>query len=72
MKAYDLDGHTELFGWKFDYTPGKSSNGLVSLYTEDDEWYGEPKMSFDIAWLSDLEEAIKRIKKEIEHKKAIT
>lgn len=46
----ELDGHGALFGWKF--SEG-GSNGLVSIYIEDDEnWHR--KMTFDVAWLADF------------------
>jgi len=45
-----VDGHTELFGWV--QHPG-GSNGLVTLYREDDEqWF--PSMTFDIHWVKDF------------------
>lgn len=53
-RADDLDGHTQLFGWKFhDSDRANSSNGLVTIFVEDDEWYS-PKMTVDRHWLDDL------------------
>lgn len=51
LSARDLDGHTDLFGFKFTKRDGLSP--LITVYVEDDENYFE-KMTFDIAWLPDL------------------
>lgn len=49
-KASDLDGHTELWGWKFS---DGGSYGLVTLYSEDDENYFVVD-TFDRSWIDDL------------------
>lgn len=52
----DLDVAGECFGMKFH--PG-GSNGLVSLFVEDDElWF--LKVTFDIYWLKDLQQVIEQ------------
>lgn len=49
-KIGELDGTRKIFGWKFH---DGGSNGLVTLYLEDDEnWF--PKQTFDIHWAYDL------------------
>ncbi len=54
VKATDLSGHTDLFGWTF--SEG-GSTGLITIYIEDDEnWH--PKMTFDRYWLGDLARAV--------------
>jgi hypothetical protein len=50
LKADELDGHGDLFGWKFS---DGGSNGLVTIYIEDDENWHE-KMTFDVFWLADF------------------
>lgn len=44
----NLDGTVDdIFGWRFH---DGGSNGLVTIYVEDDEqWF--PKMTFDVYWL---------------------
>lgn len=50
MKKSDLDGCSKLFGWRF-HEGG--SNGLVTIYIEDDETYF-PKLTCDRFWIEDL------------------
>jgi len=55
LMSDELDGHTELFGYKFS---DGGSTGLVTIYIEDDEnWF--PKMTFDKFWLNDFESIAK-------------
>lgn len=44
LTADELDGHGDLFGWKFSED---GSNRLVSIYIEDDELWHKT-MTFDV------------------------
>jgi hypothetical protein len=57
----DLDGLGELFGWKF-------SDEEVTIYIEDDG-YWRPKMTFNVAWIHDLESAATEIVEKIRRMK---
>ena len=46
----DLDGHIDLFGWKF---VAGGDNGLVNIYLEDDEVY-HLHMTFSTFWLDEF------------------
>jgi len=67
MTREELDGAGDIFGWKLDFTPGRSSNGLVRIYLADDEWYKE-KLSFDISWIYDLKNTINQIEQALKEK----